>query len=1004
MRLHHLEVTAFGPFPGTESVDFDTLSDAGLFLLSGPTGAGKTSVLDAVCFGLYGEVPGDRNTAKRLRSDHAPAGVTPEVLLEVSIGGRRFRIHRRPAWQRPKRRGTGTTTENPKVTLEESVAGDWVHLSSRLDETGQVLTGLLGMNAAQFCQVAMLPQGRFQTFLRARSEERHKVLQQLFRSSRFEDVERWLVNRRQSLKSDNAAHQDAVAAVLSRILEVAAAELAQGWDLHDLEVPAQSGLLGPWVEELVNAACTEALAAAEQLVSSSQDAEGARSALQRARSVTDAQDRYAQAAATEATLGEGEADAAAALARLDAARRAASTAPLQRVAVEAAHQAETTQARLARALGDAAQRLGADALALTHTDLLTAEKQAEEAAAIAKALLPREEELRRTRTRLETCTAALADLQDVAAALDDRCAALPHELQATRAHAVELQVLASRVPVLETRQHQLVGQRDAAARVTAIAAELGEARSRHRASVDTAQHLREVMHQIREARINGMAAELAVSLAGGVGCPVCGSAEHPAPARPVDGAPDQAAESRAREAYEDADFTRQASAEAVRGLEHSLAVAEQSTGGRTVEQLEDELRRVQEDLASSTLAATEHEEACRVVTALQEELEAALVERAGTSAEIARLDANRQHAQDTAEALTAELAALFADEDVADSVARLVEARSAAGAAFSSAREALTAHDATVEKAHDAQRRADECAVEHGFGSVEEACRAALAGEDIAALEEQLRHRVELATRVETVLADPGVLAAVAAGPQDVAALEASAAAAEEAHAWAGARARLTETQAGRLRELSEELGEELARWAPTSAAYAVARAVSTFAEGKGGDNALQMRLSAYVLAFRLQQVVAAANERLRTMTDQRYSLEHCATRGAGELRGGLSLLVRDEWTGESRDPATLSGGETFVASLALALGLADVVTGEAGGSNIDTLFIDEGFGTLDPETLDDVMTTLDALRDGGRVVGIVSHVPEMRARVGAQLQIRKGRCGSSVVAVRESV
>jgi exonuclease SbcC len=180
-----------------------------------------------------------------------------------------------------------------------------------------------------------------------------------------------------------------------------------------------------------------------------------------------------------------------------------------------------------------------------------------------------------------------------------------------------------------------------------------------------------------------------------------------------------------------------------------------------------------------------------------------------------------------------------------------------------------------------------------------------------------------------------------------------------------------------------------------------VAHAVSTFAEGKSGDNALQMRLSAYVLAARLQQVVAAANERLHTMSDQRYTLEHSAAKGAGDLRGGLSLLVRDEWTGEARDPATLSGGETFVVSLALALGLADVVTQEAGGADNDTLFVDEGFGSLDPDTLDDVMDTLDELRDGGRVVGVVSHVPEMRTRITAQLRLHKDRTGSHVAVSR---
>ena len=151
------------------------------------------------------------------------------------------------------------------------------------------------------------------------------------------------------------------------------------------------------------------------------------------------------------------------------------------------------------------------------------------------------------------------------------------------------------------------------------------------------------------------------------------------------------------------------------------------------------------------------------------------------------------------------------------------------------------------------------------------------------------------------------------------------------------------------------------------------------------------MRLSAYVLGYRLSQVVDAANARLATMSDRRYSLEHTGRRGAGERRGGLSLLVRDDWSGESRDPATLSGGETFVVSLALALGLADVIMHEVGGATLDTLFVDEGFGSLDADTLDDVMDTLDSLRDGGRVVGVVSHVAEMRDRIPTQLVVDQG-------------
>src|SRR5688572_20539450 len=172
MRLHRLWVTAFGPFAGMETVDFDELSTAGLFLFTGPTGAGKTSVLDAVCFALYGQVPGTRAGTRSLRSDHAPEGAAPRVVLEVTLRGRRFRLTRSPAWERPKLRGTGTVTQQAKVHLEEHTGGGWTTLSTRLDETGDLVGALLGLKLAQFCQVVLLPQGQFAEFLRADAEKR----------------------------------------------------------------------------------------------------------------------------------------------------------------------------------------------------------------------------------------------------------------------------------------------------------------------------------------------------------------------------------------------------------------------------------------------------------------------------------------------------------------------------------------------------------------------------------------------------------------------------------------------------------------------------------------------------------------------------------------------------------------------------------------------------------------------------------------------------------------
>ena len=207
----------------------------------------------------------------------------------------------------------------------------------------------------------------------------------------------------------------------------------------------------------------------------------------------------------------------------------------------------------------------------------------------------------------------------------------------------------------------------------------------------------------------------------------------------------------------------------------------------------------------------------------------------------------------------------------------------------------------------------------------------------------------------------------------------------------------VTARAAESLRDLARLLGRHAVATAPLRERYAVLDAVSRCADGTGGDNQLRMRLSAYVLAARLEEVAAAATDRLLAMSGGRYTLVHTDDLVSGRARSGLGLAVVDSWTGRRRDTASLSGGETFYASLALALGLADVVRAEAGGTSIETMLVDEGFGSLDPETLDEVMDTLDGLRSGGRAVGLVCHVSDLRDRIPVQLEIVKTRTGSKI-------
>lgn len=1005
MRLHSLEMTAFGPFCGTEHVSFDDVTESGLFLLCGPTGSGKTSVLDAVCFALYGEVPGDRNTAKRLRSDHAPPEVAPVVALEVTINGRRFRLRRSPSWQRPKRRGHGTTTEPAKVTIEERTQDGWRTLSTRVDETQHLVTESLGMTLTQFCQVAMLPQGRFQAFLRAKSDERHKVLQQLFRTSAFEGVERWLVGRRQLLRQASQARQDAVASVVSRLSEASDAAVPMDWDLSDLARPAQDGEVLGWAEALLASSAarrrdlaTRCQAAAEQLSLS-------RTRVESARDLQALRDRFAKAEAMQQEL-VGSADAALRMrGELDAAREAVVVVPLIGIAERAT--AAATEAHLAAAevLREAvpllADKQAAGGGEPTLAELERAEREARGRLAVAEAMLPREAELELARAAEREFAVRQGDVDAESCRLRERCAALPQDLTQLRGELDERTRAAWGRSSSDETCRRLTVQLEAAELLPRLLAELVEARADHQASIETATSLRERWEEVREARVTGMAAELAVALGGGQPCPVCGSAEHPAVARRVEGAPTKKDEDQARKHFEHADFAAHAHADRVRALEHTVttarAVCDDLDEGElrawlaTAERAGADARRAEADVRRVTtkLATVEGE-----LADVRSRFVAAEAERATVHQQLAQ-------ARVSVGKLTSEITTLLQADDLA-SVAQLVESSAHAASVFARAASAVSKRETAAASAADAVAEADSCAGSRGFPNADTALSAVRSGEQIAALEHTLVDRELRCAEVRAVTSDPTVLAAMGVPPPDVTGLEQLTSQAESAATAAAAEADRADRQQMRLTVLAEELSAELDGWTPTMAEHAVACRMSTLAEGKSADNAWHMRLSAYVLAVRLQQVVAAANERLRSMSDERYSLEHSAVRGVGELRGGLSLLVRDEWTGESRDPATLSGGETFVASLALALGLADVVTAEAGGPSVDTLFIDEGFGSLDPETLDDVMDTLDGLRNGGRVVGIVSHVPQMSNRVPAQLQLRKQRCGSTVVAVRE--
>ncbi len=600
MRLHQLEATAFGPFAGTVRVDFDQLSEAGLFLLSGATGAGKTSILDAVCFGLYGDVPGDRSVAKRLRCDQAAPGVAPTVRLEATLSGRRFRIHRSAAWERPKKRGTGLTSEQASVVVAERLSGQWVTLSTRLDEAGHLMTRLVGMNLTQFTQVAMLPQGRFQAFLRARSEDRHRLLQQLFRTGRFEDAERWLRERRRALQEESRTHHQTVADLISRCSEAVGSPLPEVWDLHDLTDAADAGTLRWWAEGVH----ADAEAARRRATVAASDAEATeadtRAALDAARRRDERRTRVLEATQKHRRLVETTAGIEQARSSLDAARRATGVAPLHRVAAQAAGSWQAAQHRAEEAL-TRVRELGIPSA--EPTGLREVLAAARTGAAEARALRPRSLRLAAAETELASAAAAVTRIGDQREAAAARAETLPTRVVRLRSEIEAARAAGSQVEVLSSRLHDVDGRLAAGDLHAALTGQLASAELARAQAQQRAVAAREHWLDVREARLDGMAAEIAGRLAVGGCCPVCGSAEHPAKAVSRPDAPDAAAEKAAQRALDDANTTAHLRDVELRDLTTRLTLAAEQAGPELREVLAERRRSLASELEQAARSA-----------------------------------------------------------------------------------------------------------------------------------------------------------------------------------------------------------------------------------------------------------------------------------------------------------------------------------------------------------------------------------------------------------------
>ena len=991
MKITRLRLAGFGPYKNEQHVDFTTFDADGIFLITGKTGAGKSSILDAICFALYGSVPRFDGSELRLRSDHCDPDDPSFVEVEFTLGAQTYRLYRTPAYDKPKKRGPGTTPAKPEARLERLGADGWEGLAAKPVDVAQELDLILPLRKDQFLQVILLAQNRFQRFLLAKTDDRLTVLRTLFGTLRFQQLEAVLISRRKVLDDDLAAvNRDIAGLVESALRQLHRADDAEvdADDAADLPGPDRPDL--DWflaglrtVETRLAAATRRAESAAAALATATLDCADAEDRRRR-------QDRRDTAEGSLAALEERTGEIAAIREILRLAERAARVWPQVRSLADAREQVTAADgleaaARAAwrRLLADADGDVDADSAGDAAALTLVIDDRLRQLGGLADVLADE--------VRLPQLEAQISALEQQAAEQSDALEqarllllALPERIVAATDALAVASLGGAQAATAEAAVARAKEALAAAEDMQRLDTELVGVHRAEREAVAANTAAAQAYQDLVDRRLGGFAVELAAGLVDGEPCTVCGSTEHPAP-KPQETEPVTEADLAAARRLM---TQRQAAVDDARTASQTVATllteAQTRAGTRDSDDLDGALRTAQEALAT----AAGHRDRIR-----------------GLEAELARLRADQDEAQSALAPLqlardetTVHLAGQRSERDGLAARVRLHRAgfdsvtdRSDRLQAELDAARALADALAAAATARGAERAATDALGrqlgEEGFTDEAEAAAARLAPAAIERHERSIRAYDDELAATRGVLAEPD-LAGLPDDPIDLEPLRNVRDAAAVARDEALTRRESLRERRTALTVLVADARARLKRAADLLATQAQVRQLAAVVHGDD-PNTKRMKLETYVLAAQLEENIAAANNRLRTMTGGRYALEHDDALQYRGSQAGLGLAIRDEHTGRARATHSLSGGETFLASLALALGLAEVVSNQAGGITLDTLFVDEGFGSLDAETLETAMSTLDSLRAGGRTIGLISHVESMKEQIPAKLQIR---------------